>query len=394
MTRYHDLYQLLEADFDETIGIRRHLHMYPELSFEESKTKAFIADKLRSYGYSNISENVGDGGILASLGDEKRGPTIALRADFDALPIQEETDFEFKSRHEGVMHACGHDAHTAILLSVAKVLKNYEKAIDGKIIFVFQHAEERYPGGAISIVNSGALDGVDAIYGLHVDGLSPYDGNVSVKDGYMCAASDHFDVFVQGKGGHGAHPETSVDATVAGAHIVEALQTIISRFKSPSDAGVLTVSSFTTGNMTENIISDTAHLMGTVRTYEPKTRDMIESKLSSVSSLTAQAMGATARIDYVRGYPSLFNTYKETQRVWEALSSYAILGTAIMGGEDFAYYLEKIPGCFFMVHAGYYEHDNAPHHHPRFSIDERSLLLGGKAFLDILSTYFHKEVDA
>lgn len=377
---------------EETISWRRYLHENPEPSFKEINTRKYIAEKLTEFGYENIQKDVGGGGIVTYLKGDKPGPTIAFRADFDALYIQEETGLDFASKNPGVMHACGHDAHTAILLSVAKVLKDHQSELKGTIKFLFQHAEEVLPGGAKSMVEAGAVEDVDYVYGLHVSSPAEF-GKIYYCPGYALAAPDVFEINIQGKGGHAAHPHATVDAVVVGSYLVEQLQSIISRNIDPTQAGVLSVSTFKAGDGAGNVISDTAYLKGTVRTLTPEVRDLIEERIQAISEKVCQAHGATVEVNYTRGYPSLYNHPEQTNLIKdlfiEKFGEETVEEThPRMPGEDFSYFMLEKPGSFFNVTSG-----NAakgityPHHHPKFDLDERALLMGGKAFLAIVEHY-------
>lgn len=369
----------------EVIDKRHYLHQHPELSFQEKDTKAYIVKELQSYGYQQIDTSTG--GVVVTIGGKNPGKTLALRADFDALPIQEETDLPYASKNPNVMHACGHDAHTAALLAVAKVMADYQDSLQGKLLLVFQHAEEVLPGGAKDIVASGLLDDVDVMFGIHVRGDRPFDGKMEYCSGYAMAAADFFEVEVQGKGGHGASPHQTVDATVTTAFIVQQLQTLISRNKDPLKSGVITTAVFKSKTLTANIISDSAYLKGTVRTFDPDLRDLIERRMSEVVDGVCQAHGATGKVKYTRGYPSLYNHPKETDLLKTLFKDQISATPARMGGEDFSYYLEKFAGSFFFVNAGYHSGYNYPHHHPKFAVDDRCIKVSAEAFLTLIHYY-------
>lgn len=382
----------LTRTFGEAKKIFRYLHQHPELSFQEHQTREFILQQLQQYGYEDIMTNVGGGGIIAKLKGEVEGPTIAFRADFDALAIQEETQLAYKSVNKGVMHACGHDAHTTILLTAAKLLKEMQSNIQGTILFLFQHAEEVKPGGAKGILASGALDEMDAIYGLHVRGDLPYDEVVEYCPGYALAASDSFSIRIQGNGGHAATPHKTTDSTLVAAFLIQQLQTIISRNKNPLDSGVLTVANFHAGTGGDNIIADYANISGTVRSFNTELRSMIKQRVHELTEQICSAHGATVKVEYLDGYPPLFNHYEETELIKELFikqfgEDKVVETEARMGGEDFAYYLEKIPGSFYNIRAGAFESGNYPHHHPKFQIDERSILTGVKTILTVVNHY-------
>lgn len=394
----NQLEEELNKCYPATVEWRRHLHQNPEPSFEEWQTRQFIADKLKEFGYTEIEENVGGGGVVTYLRGKKLGPTIAFRADFDALRIEEQTGLSFASKNKGIMHACGHDGHTATLLSVAKVMKAHEDDIAGSIKFIFQHAEEVLPGGGKSIVEAGVLDDVDAVYGLHLRSPEEF-GTVSYCSGYAMAAADFFDITIQGKGGHAAYPSETVDSVVVASYVVNQLQSIISRNKDPKKAGVLTVSTLKAGDGAHNVIADKASIKGTVRTFDPDLRNQIEQKLKTMTESICEAHGATCEVNYIRGYPALFNHEKETaliQSLFETNRTDITVGPTPlrMGGEDFAYYLQEKPGAFFFVHSGNEDKGIVyPHHHPKFDFDERALLVGAKCFIDIIEYYLLSGVE-
>ncbi|MFC5650343.1 M20 family metallopeptidase [Paenibacillus solisilvae] len=394
--RIEQLFAGLEQLFPELVRFRRDLHMYPELSFQEVHTPRKIADYLQGLGLE-VRTKVGGRGVVARLEGGKPGRTVALRADFDALPIQEETNVDYKSRIPGVMHACGHDLHTAALLGVAKVLSEVKDELPGTVVFIHQFAEELPPGGAISMIEDGCLKGVDVIYGAHVWSTEPV-GTVGVGEGYMMAAMDAFEVEIQGKGGHGATPHLTVDSLVAGSQLVVSLQQIVSRRVDPLQPAVVTVGSFQAGNAF-NVISDSAKLTGTVRTFDESVRCLIEKSIGQLVASTCEGMGATAAYRYDRGYPAVNNDPRETERV-ERLAR-AILGednvkrmTPIMGGEDFSYYLQRVPGTFFFVGGGKEEIGAVyPHHHPKFDVDEQAILITGKLFISAVFDFLSAGVD-
>jgi amidohydrolase len=385
-----NLFTRLESIYPQLVEFRRDLHMHPELSFEEVNTPKKVADYLTNLGLE-VKTGVGGRGVVATLRGEKLGPTVALRADFDALPIQDEKDVPYKSKVPGVMHACGHDIHTAALLGVAKVLSEVKDQLEGNVVFIHQFAEELTPGGAKPMIEDGCLDGVDVIYGAHVWSTEPY-GNVGFNEGYTMAAMDAFDIEVMGKGGHGATPHVTVDSLVVGSQLVLNLQQIVSRRVDPMQPAVVTVGSFHSGQAF-NVIPHTSKLKGTVRTFDDGVRDMIEESIGQITKSTCEAAGATFKYDYQRGYPAVWNHPDETRRV-EKLTK-TIVGDEkvkqmkpIMGGEDFSYYLQKVPGTFFFVGGGNPEIGATyPHHHPMFDVDERSMLITGKIFISSVLHY-------
>ncbi len=372
------LYEKLDSAYEDMVVIRRHLHMNPELSFKEEKTAQYIHDFYADLGVE-VRKGVGGNGVVARVKGGRPGKTVALRADFDALPIQDEKDVAYKSTVPGVMHACGHDGHTATLLQLAKAIHELHEDLAGEYVFIHQHAEEFAPGGAISMIEDGCLDGVDVIFGTHLWSLTPL-GTIEYLAGPVMAAADRFDITIQGAGGHGAAPHQTKDAIVIGAQLVMNLQQLVSRRVNPIDSAVLSIGSFVAQNAF-NVIADSAKLGGTVRTFNPDIRHLMEREMKRVIDGTALANDCTIDFEYVRGYPAVVNHAAETEFLKTVAED--ILGvesvvesTPQMGGEDFAYYLEKVPGTFFFTGA---KPDNPyPHHHPKFDIDENAMLLAAK----------------
>lgn len=374
--------ELLRQMEPQIVSWRRHLHQYPELSFQEEKTPAMIADILRELAFDEVRTGVGGRGVVGVLRGSRPGAVVALRADFDALPIQDQKEVEYKSKVPGVMHACGHDAHTSQLLGLASVLAKHREQFAGEIRFLFQHAEEENPGGAIQMVEDGAIEGVDAVFGVHLWSMFPV-GNVYISAGPIMANVDDFVITIKGRGGHGALPEQTVDSIVVGSQIVSSLQTIASRNVSPLDHVVVTVGTFHAGD-NNNVIADSCRLSGTVRTFLPETRDLAEQRLIEVAKGTAALMGAVAEVEYDRGYPAVINCEKESeiarQAALEAFGEERVLPMKpVMGGEDFSYYLGKVPGAYLFIGAGNPDHNATyPHHHPRFDIDESAMLVASE----------------
>ena len=381
------LFRRLKAVYPELVELRRDLHRHPELSFEEVETPRKIAAHLKKLGLE-VKEGVGGRGVVGWLKGGKPGPTVALRADFDALNIQDEKHVPYKSTIDGKMHACGHDIHTATLLGVANVLSEVRAELAGNVVFIHQFAEELTPGGAKPMIEDGCLDGVDVIYGAHVWAGIPY-GAVGVRSGHTMAAVDAFDIEIKGRGGHGAEPHLTIDPIVIGSQLVQQLQQIVSRKVNPLKAAVVTVGSFHGGDAF-NVIPDSAKMKGTVRTFDPAVRDLVAKQVQRTVEAAAQQSGADIKLDYLRGYPALVNHEQETSKV-EALAN-KLLGEQkvlrmepMMGGEDFAYYLEQVPGAFFFVGGGNPEIGAAyPHHHPLFDVDERSMLISGQLFISLV----------
>ncbi|CAM3263656.1 amidohydrolase [Filibacter tadaridae] len=372
------LFERLDNAYEDMVIIRRHLHMHPELSFQEVKTAQYIRDFYINLGVE-VRENVGGNGVVARIKGGRPGKTIALRADFDALPIQDEKDVSYKSTVAGVAHACGHDGHTATLLQLAKAIHDIHEDLAGEYVFIHQHAEEYAPGGAKSMIEDGCLEGVDAIFGTHLWSLTPY-GAIEYLTGPVMAAADRFVLTIQGSGGHGAAPHQTKDAIVIGSQLVMNLQQLVSRRVNPIESAVLSVGSFVAENAF-NIIADSAKLGGTVRTFNPEIRDLMELEMKRIVEGTALSNDCTIEFDYIRGYPPVVNHAAETEFIKTIIEQLpdaeAVEAEPQMGGEDFAYYLEKVPGTFFFT--GAKPVDPYPHHHPKFDFNERAMLLAAKA---------------
>ncbi len=396
-TAYDRWAKELEDNYADTVAMRRHLHQYPEPSFEEKETAAYIVAQLRSYGITDIQENVGNGyGIVAKITGAYPGPTIAFRADFDALRIQEENNVPYKSKNAGVMHACGHDSHTATLLSVAKVLAAKADTLHGSVVLVHQNAEEVLPGGAKSMVEAGAMEGVDYVFGQHVQSSLEAE-KIGYTPGYSMAAADFFNIAIQGKGGHGAYPHDTIDSVIIATKIVDALQTLVSRAINPLHPAVVTVSTVQAGGEANNIIADKALIRGTVRTYQEEARDIISREMKVLAESVAAMYHGKSEVTYIRGYDAVYNHPEETTRFVALMKEKFGEGSILeceptMGGEDFGYFSKVRPGTFFNVGALNPELEATyPHHHPRFNIDEKAMLVAGKAFLAIAEDYLMKK---
>ncbi|WP_244445032.1 M20 metallopeptidase family protein [Oceanobacillus jeddahense] len=384
------IFEKLEQSFEEVKSWRRYMHQYPELSFQEEKTANYIEEKLKSFGL-DVQRNIGGHGLISVVEGKQPGKKIALRADFDALPIEDEKETPYKSTKPGVMHACGHDGHTAALLGVAKVVSQYKDNLKGSIVFVFQPAEETPPGGAKYMIEDGILEDVDYVFGAHLASDIPI-GKVGVGEGYQMAAVDKFAIHLKGNGGHGARPHQTTDSLVIGTSVVEALQKIVSRQIDPLQSAVVTIGVFQAGNAF-NVIPDTARIEGTVRTFDPAVRDKVEKDIRSIIEGITSAFHATYELDYLRGYPALFNHKAETDVARDLFKETfedenVVEFAPTMGAEDFSYFLEAKPGTYFRV--GSKNDDEAthfPHHHPRFDIDERALVNIEKAFATIINHY-------
>lgn len=326
--------------------------------------------------------------MLARLVGNHPGRTVALRADIDALPILEENDFEFASRNPGAMHACGHDGHTAMLLGAARVLSGMRDELAGEVRFIFQHAEELSPGGAEELVQKGVVDGVDAVFGIHLWSRLPV-GKVGVTHGPMMAAPDIFNLTIKGKGGHAAFPHQAIDSIATGAQVVTNLQHVVARETDPLDNVVLSVTRFQ-GGTTHNVIPGSVEMEGTVRTLDPAIRDRMSGIMERVIRGVTAAHDADYEFAYSRGYRPVVNDDGLIREVEEAARE-VVGGENVermppnMGGEDFSAYGQRAPAAFYLVGAGNEEKGiTAPHHHPRFTIDEDSLEIGLKMHLALV----------
>jgi len=368
--------EIVERGFADMVEWRRHLHQYPELSYKERETAAFVAEKLESFGIE-VRTGLGGHGLIGTVQGSRPGRVIALRADMDALPINEESGAEYASRREGVMHACGHDGHTAALLAVARYFADRRDSLQGEIRLLFQASEEVCPGGAKPMIENGALEGVDAVYGVHLWTPIPV-GTVASATGAMMASTDEFFIDITGRGGHGGMPHETVDSIVAASALVVQLQTVVSRSVDPLRPAVLSIGTIS-GGTAQNVVAEKTRITGTVRTFDENTRALIRQRIEAISNHVAEVYGATAQVEYLVGYPALVNHAKEAERFFRvapsALPGFKIeTATPLMPAEDFAYYLQERPGCFMLVGAGNSEKGFVyPHHHPRFDFDERAM---------------------
>lgn len=376
----------LEKDKEKMIKIRRYLHENPEISFKETKTAEYISKYYENKGVE-VKTHVGGNGIVVIIDSGKPGKTMGLRADFDALPIKEETGLAFSSKNIGVMHACGHDAHTAYLMVLADILIKYKKELKGKIYIIHQHAEEMTPGGAIGMIKSGDLDEVDNFFGIHVMTDMPV-GKVYYHSGETQQGRSKFNVKLIGKGGHGSMPHTANDAIVAGANLIMALQTIVSRRLSPFENGVVTVGSFD-GAGTFNIIKDKIEITGDVRAMSENTIKKIEEQINIISQGIAKTYSMDIEYNFLIDYPILNNDKKMTQLVVNAVKKVGLEAEDCgpqSPSEDFAHYAKIKPSCFFYVGAKK-DNNNYPHHNSKFDINEESLLVASKAMLAVVFEY-------
>lgn len=372
---------LSEAYFGEIKEIRRHLHSNPELSFEEHQTAEFIERKLEEFGIKNV-QRIASTGVTFCLEGSVTGKTIALRADTDALPIQETNDTPYKSKKDGVMHACGHDVHTANLLGAAKILNDLKSEWSGTVKFIFQPAEEKSPGGASILIKEGILENPkpSKILGQHVMPLIP-TGKVGFRKGKYMASADEVYITVKGKGGHAAMPETFVDPIAIASQIIVSLQQIVSRFASPKMPTVLSFGKIAGGSVT-NVIPDEVKIEGTFRTFDEKWRKEALGKIEDMSSNIAQSMGGSCEVHFAAGYPFLANEETYTQRNIDAAKEY--LGEENveeldlwMAAEDFASYSHHVDACFYRLGTRNEEKNiTAGVHTSNFDVDEEALKTG------------------
>jgi amidohydrolase len=384
--------QVLQPDL---VALRRQIHQQPELGFKEQITAARIASKLTEWGISHQA-GIAETGVVATIQGRKtshRLRTLAIRADMDALPIQEANEVPYKSQHPGVMHACGHDGHTSIALMTAYYLSQHRDDFAGTVKIIFQPAEEG-PGGAKPMIAAGVLKNpdVDAIIGLHLWNNLPL-GTIGVRSGALMAAVERFNLTIQGKGGHGAMPHQTVDSIVLASQIVTALQTIVSRNVNPIDSAVVTVGQFNAGTA-KNVIADTASLAGTVRYFNPNLADFFHQRIEGIVAGICAAYGATYKLDYIKFYPPVINDEKITELVRSVAVDLVETPLGIvpecqtMGGEDMSFFLQEVPGCYFFVGSANPDRSLAyPHHHPRFDFDETALATGVEMFVRCVEKY-------
>lgn len=362
----------------EIAAWRHEIHSNPELLFDVHRTAALVAEKLREFGVDEVVEGIGRTGVVGVIKGKVAGEkTVGLRADMDALPIEETTNLPYSSKTPGKMHACGHDGHTAMLLGAAKYLTE-TRNFAGTVVVIFQPAEEG-GGGGREMVEDGMMDrfSIDQVYGMHNMPGTPA-GHFSVRPGPLMAATDTFDIDIEGQGGHAAMPHGAIDTTVVGAHIVLALQTIVSRNVDPLESAVVSVTTFHTEGQAYNVLPHTTKLTGTVRTLLPEVRVQVEERMKGIVENTAAAFGAKARLTYMRGYPVTINSPAETAFAVDVASG--IVGAEqviadtppVMGGEDFSYMLEARPGAFVFVGNG----DTAALHNPAYDFNDEIIPVG------------------
>ncbi|MDG2299789.1 MAG: M20 family metallopeptidase [Planktomarina sp.] len=361
---------------DDIAAWRRDIHQNPELLFETHRTSAFVAEKLREFGCDEVVEGIGRTGVVGVIkgGNTSSGKVIGLRADMDALPMQEQTGLDYASRIDGAMHACGHDGHTAMLLGAAKYLTE-TRNFDGTTVLIFQPAEEG-GGGGKEMCDDGMMArwNINEVYGMHNMPGMPV-GNFAIRAGSFFAATDTFDLVLEGLGGHAAKPHETIDTTVMSSHLILALQTIASRNADPIDQIVVSVTSVETSSKAYNVIPQNVYLKGTVRTMSKEMRILAEKRISEICDGIASAFGGTIEVTYRRGYPVMVNHEDQTKfaaEVARSVSGSCEEADLVMGGEDFSYLLEERPGAYILVGNG----DTAMVHHPMYNFDDNVIPAG------------------
>ena len=368
----------------EIAAWRQDIHAHPELGFELERTAALVAEKLKEFGCDEVVPGIGGTGVVGVIRGktDSRGHVIGLRGDMDALPILEESGAAYTSENQGVMHACGHDGHTAMLLGAARYLAE-TRNFDGTVVLLFQPAEE-LGSGAKAMVDDGVMDrfGVKEVYGMHnMPGLPL--GQFAIRPGPVMAATDEFFIVVTGHGGHAAHPEEAIDPTVIGSQIIQALQTIVSRNADPIAQGVVSVTSVDTSSHAYNVIPQQITLRGTVRTHSATMQDTIERRLGEIARGMAASFGAEAEVTYLRHVPITINADEPTafaREIAESVSGGCAEAPLIMGGEDFSYMLQERPGAFIFVGNG----DSAALHHPEYNFNDEAIPAGCSWFSDLV----------
>ncbi|MDK3016167.1 M20 aminoacylase family protein [Pseudodonghicola flavimaris] len=371
----------------EITGWRRYLHENPELEFNVHNTAAFVVDRLRDFGITDITTGVGKTGVVATIKGktDTSGRVIGLRADMDALPINEATGLDYASKTPGAMHACGHDGHTAMLLGAAKYLAE-TRNFDGTVVLIFQPAEEG-GGGGREMCRDGLMDrwGIQEVYGMHnMPGIP--EGTFALRSGPLMASADQFDILLTGKGGHAAAPHQAVDTNLAAAHVVVALQSIASRNVDPLDHVVVSVCTLRSDNESNNVIPQTVLLRGTVRALSNKVRDLAEERLKQIVAATAEAYGCVARIDYLRDYPVTINAEDSAEIAADAaevVTPKVDRNTPpVMAGEDFSFMLEERPGAYVFIGNG----DTPMVHHPKYDFNDAVIPTGCSWFAELVET--------
>ena len=355
---------------------RQDIHQYPEILFETQRTSALVKDKLIEFGCNQVIDGIGKTGVVGVINGKtnRTGKVIGLRADMDALPINEETGLEYSSKIPGAMHACGHDGHTSMLLVAAKYLCE-TRNFDGQAVVIFQPAEEG-GGGGLEMCKDGLMENfkIDEVYGMH-NWPGVELGKFAIRSGPFFAASDFIEATISGKGGHAAKPQETIDPTVIASQIVVALQTIASRRADPVKQVVVSITSFETSSNAFNVIPQEVKIKGTVRTLDPDVRDLAEKEFLRITELTAEALGGSADAKFTRGYPVMSNTSEQTEfaaKVARDVAGECAEAPLVMGGEDFAYMLEERPGAYILLGNG----DSSPVHHPEYNFNDDAIPFG------------------
>lgn len=369
---------------EEITGWRRDIHQHPEILYETHRTSALVAERLKEFGCDEVVTGIGRTGVVGVIKgkSDTQGRVVGLRADMDALPMQEQTGLDYASKTDGAMHACGHDGHTAMVLGAAKYLAE-TRNFDGTAVVIFQPAEEG-GNGAEAMCKDGLMDrfGIQEVYAMHnVPGVPT--GQFAIRSGPLLAAADEFDIHLEGKGGHAAKPQETVDTTVMLSQLIVALQTVVSRNADPILQAVLSVTSVETSSKAFNVIPQSAQIRGTVRTHSNEMRDLIEQRLKDITQGIAETFGGTARVTYTRGVPVTINAEEQTEYAAEAaISVGGSCGEApmVMGGEDFSFMLEERPGAFIVLGNG----DSAGLHHPEYNFNDEIIPMGCSWFAEMV----------
>ncbi|MCT4566603.1 MAG: amidohydrolase [Maledivibacter sp.] len=387
--------KLIDKKVKEVLSLvldaKRYFHMNPELGFEEYKTSQYIYDALKSFKGIDEVDKVAQTGVLAVIKTGREGKTVAFRADIDALPIKELNEGEYISKVDGVMHACGHDGHAAMLLGAAKILSEIKDTLCGEIRLLFQPSEEKAPGGAKAMIEEGVLDGVDYIFGAHLDALTP-PGSLGIKPGSIMANSGSFKAKIIGDGGHAAFPHQSIDTVYTASQIVTALQGIIPRNINAFNRAVLTTTIFK-GSDANNIIPKTVEIGGTIRILDPECEDTLKSRIEDVIGGICKMNGASYELELDMGYPILYNDIELSNKIKEIFTDITwednvYEDSAVMGGEDFARYLQCVRGCFYKVGGRKEKPDGKvyPHHNSKFEINDSAYENGVRSCVAIISS--------
>lgn len=377
--------KLVDSDLiDWTIKVRRHFHMHPELSGQEYETAAYVKERMAEFGIP-VDDRFSAPNVVGYFKGTEGKKTIALRADMDALPLQEEGDKSYISTVPGVMHGCGHDAHTATLLAVAKWMSSNPHLVKNNIVFIFQSSEEASPSGAKQLVKEGVLDGVDAIYGIHYMSGVPL-GKIGFATGYAMASSDDFDITIEGKGGHGGYPHEAVDPIYIATHLIQSFQSIIGRSLNPLHAGVISIGGMQAGN-SYNVIPDKVTMQGTIRALTFEGAELMHEKTEQLTKDICASFGAKGHYHFIEGTPPLFNhpeACEYAKGIIEKTFGEDVFMSIdpVMGAEDYSFYLKEKVGAF--VNIGMQgEKSQYPHHHPKFDVDEDTIPAGIETMLQL-----------